>query len=297
MDASNSINKSKTVDFMANNLVEHQVFTVKETIERDKGEFHLLYFDFFKDMNLEKSNLNYYFFAIKKSTYELAKCHEMVCENDEEIEEALFKKNIHIVMVDHGQAIHRVNTKHSFRNSLRLVNDYIVKSKRLIGLNRMILLMALLNVYYISILLAILGITDLDIPYIIISLLMLHVLFYLSLREYAKHHVLAYIFAPFTLFLFNWAMIIGLLKRKFATQTEDLVVEEQPDDLPEALLESESEETVSDESEETVSDGPEEKPLEENEKASEEPKKKEPSKPKTAEEKKPQEAQEIKETQ
>lgn len=254
MDASDGIDKTKTIDFMANNLVEHQVFTVKETIEREKSEAHLLYFDFFKDMNLEKSNLNHYFFAIKKSTYELARCHEMICESDEDIEEAIFKKNIHIVMVDHGQAITRVNTKRSFKASLKLMNDYIVKSKRLLGLNRMTLFMVLLNVYYISILLALLSIFDLNIPYIIITLLLIHVLLYLSLREYAKHHALAYILAPFTLFLFNWVYVIGLIKRRFMTITEDLVVEEQPDPLPEELMPQEDEELLDEASKEDNSE-------------------------------------------
>ncbi|MFP4287440.1 MAG: hypothetical protein ACLFRI_07025 [Candidatus Izemoplasmataceae bacterium] len=224
MDANNEISKIKTIDFMANNLVEHQVFTVKETIERTKGEFHLLYYDFFKDMNLEKSNLNYYFFAIKKATYELAKCHQLICENDEDIEEALFKKNIHIVMVDHGQAITRANPKRSFKASLSMMIHYIVKTKRLLGLNRMSLFLVILNVYYISILLALLGITDFDPAYIVITLLLMHILLYLSLREYAKHHAFAYIFAPFTLLLFNGVYVFSLLKRRFKKPTDDVLV-------------------------------------------------------------------------
>ncbi|MFW5865304.1 MAG: hypothetical protein ACOCUE_04485, partial [Candidatus Izemoplasmataceae bacterium] len=161
---------------------------------------------------------------IKKATYELAKCHQLICENDEDIEEALFKKNIHIVMVDHGQAITRANPKRSFKASLSMMIHYIVKTKRLLGLNRMSLFLVILNVYYISILLALLGITDFDPAYIVITLLLMHILLYLSLREYAKHHAFAYIFAPFTLLLFNGVYVFSLLKRRFKKPTDDVLV-------------------------------------------------------------------------
>ncbi|MFH5882213.1 hypothetical protein [Liberiplasma polymorphum] len=223
MDGVNEVRKVKTIDFMANNLVEHQLFSVKEVVER-KGvkDAPSIYFDLYKDMNLEKNNANYYFFAIKKNTYELAKCHLDTYKTASKFEDALFKKNIHIIMVDHGQAIVRSQDSEGFRSKTKDIVNYIHKSERLLGTTRLVLFLAILHVYYASIVLYAFGVVTSEIPYVLITLGLFHVLLWLSIREYAKHSAWSYVLAPLTLYWFDIILIIALLKRKFGKNNDEL---------------------------------------------------------------------------
>ncbi|MFW5842060.1 MAG: hypothetical protein ACOCU2_02090 [Bacillota bacterium] len=227
MDAHVMIEKLPMLDFMANNLVEHQLYTAKETvIHQTAEEGHLLFFDLLRDVNLPNDAVNYHFFAIKNETYCLNSCPTKVYKTTEAFEYDMNKKNVTVMHIDHGGGLTYTTNTPKFKQQVWHMMDYIVHHDRLLGIGRMLLIMLAFHLFY-----AMLIFDQLTSDNFVVSLginvvlyAVVHVALYLSIRISSKHHFLSFIMAPFYLLWFDGILAIGLIKRAFHTRQKSLEV-------------------------------------------------------------------------
>ncbi len=150
MDAEISIHASKILDFMANNLVEHQVYTTKPLIERlDFKDGPKLFFDLFRDFNQSPDGINMQFFAIKRSTYELAGGHDHVFKRSAEFDAKVFHKNISVVYIKHDGRIKRFGGYFEERHPYRYFIDDFAYGDNRNGRGKMALFLIAAHAFYI----------------------------------------------------------------------------------------------------------------------------------------------------
>ncbi len=207
MDAMTCIKNFKTIDFMANNLVEHQLFTVKPTRMRKAfKEGHSIYFDLLNDMNYDRNDVNFSFFAIKKNTYQLAGCDVKEYTRLADFEEDIFKKNISVIHVNHAESIEQVVEFDNYKDSLKFYSNSIVKAERLKGLSIMPLLMIALHTFYV------LFVIDFGVLAVLLYLLA-HLLIYLVYMPFLQHHILNYFLMPVYIVYFDILFAYAMIKR------------------------------------------------------------------------------------
>ena len=197
----------KAIDFMANNLVEHQAFTIKELVVRKRfREGVALFNDYFRSLNLPSDNINYHFFALKDNTYHLAKLNEQVFTSTNQVEDALFKRNITIIHVDHGEELKLASQDAIYKSKTQEALRHISYDERLAGFRPLLLLLLAFHGFYF------LMIWDWHV-FNIIWYFLVHFALYLTLKPFVRHHPLTYVFTPLFLLYFDFILIIGLLRR------------------------------------------------------------------------------------
>ncbi len=226
MDAHVMIEKLSMLDFMANNLVEHQLYTAKETVIHETAEEgHLLFFDLLRDVNLPNDAVNFHFFAIKDETYCLNECPTKIYKTVADFEYDMSKKNITIMHIEHGGGLTYTTNTPKFKRQVTHMMDYIVNHDRLLGIGRMLLIMLAFHLFYAS--LFIFKTTDTQVMSLVIHLILyilVHTALYLSIRVSSKHHPLSYIMAPFYLIWFDIILLVGLSKRMLHKRKKPLEV-------------------------------------------------------------------------
>ncbi len=206
MDA-NVIVKRQFLDFMANNLVEHQLFTVTEWVDRTSLEVgYLMFNDWFMSHNCAGDTLNYHFFAVKDDTYRLSGCHNRVFDKAADIEVELFRKNISVLHLDHGETITYTPEATDFKSQTRHAIADIRGRDRLPGLRSMVLTLLAFHAFYVAIALY---------PTLMALLLfaLVHGAFWVVMRDHATHHPLSFVLTPFYILWFDGVLIVGLVKR------------------------------------------------------------------------------------
>lgn len=207
MNGALRFNESKFLTHMANNLVEHQLYTVKEILpKRSNKEGYKLFFDLFDDMESTADRINYNFFSIKRATFELASCHETVFNDVESFEHMMHIRNITILYIIHNGSVQRVEKYRQFKpythEWFALYNHKASHS----GLRRMFLFLLALHLFYAFV------IIDLSVTALILVPLV-HIAFYLIVGRRAHHSPLAYVLMPAYMLLFDGALVIALVKR------------------------------------------------------------------------------------
>lgn len=209
MDANVIIHKAKIIDYMANNLVEHQCFTIKESLVREGlKDAPMLFMDMFKSINCPSECINYHFFAMRNQTYRLAKCHERVFERVSDFETELFKKNITTIHIEHENNIaYTLGSLAHLKQHQHAIN-YFAQHERLIGVRGMLLVLLAFHIFYASLVI--------DFSWMAIAAyLITHLALYLALKSHTKHHVFTYFSAPIWLLWFDGVFLFGLSKRFF----------------------------------------------------------------------------------
>ncbi len=207
MDAVTRIQKFKTLDFMANNLVEHQLFTAKPTrLRKSIKDGHSIFFDLLNDMNLDRNDINYHFFAIKRETYILAGCDESEYTNLAAFEDAIFKKNISVTHINHAESLEQVIEFRTYKESMRFYVNGIIEAERLKGLNIMPLMMLALHVFYVILILEFSLLSGL-------FYLLVHLLIYIVYRPFLQHNIVSYLLIPIYLLYFDIMLAFSLMKR------------------------------------------------------------------------------------
>lgn len=198
----------KTVSHLANNLVEHQLFTGKEVLEKRKfRQGYLLFLDLFRDMNYPKGTINYSFYAIKKETYLLASGDKVIPDSVAAFETMIERKNITIHHIAHGKTLHRKVLDLPFKLNLKHYFLQMRVLERLLGAKRLLLYMLALHIFYIAFFI--------DFHLInFVLLAVVHMGVFLSVKNYVKHHPASYIFMPLYLLLFDFIYVFGLIKRR-----------------------------------------------------------------------------------
>ncbi len=202
----NVIIKRQFLDFIANNLVEHQLFTVTEWVERSLEEGYLMFNDWFMSHNCIGDSLNYHFFAVKDDTYRLSSCHDRVFDKSADIEAELFRKNISVLHLDHGQTISYTRGATDFKSLTKSAIAEIRGRDRLPGLRSMLLTLLAFHAFYVAIALY---------PTLLaVGLyLLVHAAFWIIIRDHASHHPLSFVLTPFYMLWFDVVLIVGLLSR------------------------------------------------------------------------------------
>ncbi len=198
---------AKLLDHIANNLVEHQVYTLKETYPfRPPKEGYKFFFDIFREMNIDSDSLNYSFFAIKRETFELADFHQTPYDAVDAFEERLAKKNINLIHIHHEGALRKHDRDTRMRPFLtRWLHDF-VRRRRNSGIRRMLLLLLSLHLFYVFIVL--------DFTWLNLGLLVVvHVAFWWVFHPYMRQHLLQYVLIPFYLLFFDALFLVGIGNR------------------------------------------------------------------------------------
>lgn len=207
MNGALRFNESKFLTHMANNLVEHQLYTVKESLPaRSRKEGYKLFFDLFDDMESTADRINYNFFSIKRDTFELASCHETVFNDVESFEHMMHLRNITILYIIHNGSVQRVEKHRRFKPYIHewfaLYNHKAAHS----GLKRMLLFLLALHLFYVF------AIIDFMLA-VIVLIPLVHIAFYLIVGRRARHSALAFILIPVYMLLFDAALVIAIVKR------------------------------------------------------------------------------------
>lgn len=211
MDAAFFINNPKILDHMANNLVEHQVYTVKEMYPyRPANEGYKLFFDIFREMNVSSDTVNYQFFAIKRTTYELAGCHERIYEDTSAFENDLMNKNVNLMHIRHQASVEKVEQNPGFKEFLSRWVDSFKNRRRNFGTGRMLLLLLALHFFYFAIVY--------DFSWVNLSLLVaVHVGIWFVFSSSMRQHILQYVLIPFYMLFFDLMLVYGALRRLLHT--------------------------------------------------------------------------------
>ncbi len=198
-----------TLDHMANNLVEHQIFTVKETLPyRGKKEGYKLFFDIFRDMAITHGHVNYGFFAVKRSTYELTGSHEQIYEEVADFIRDADRKNLNIIHIDHEQTIVKSDEKRTRNEFIAHWYTALKARKDTYGLRRMLLFMLTLHFFYATL------IYDLN-WYNPLLFIAFQIMLYVAVRKHSRHHPLQFVLTPFYLLYFDIKLLFGLPRRLF----------------------------------------------------------------------------------
>ncbi len=209
-DADLSLAGQKLLGHMANNLVEHQLITLKAMYERGTvKEGYKLFFDFFRDVNLTSDRINISFFALKRQTYDLIGCGDKIYDDVASFEEDVSKKNVNIVHIRHDGVVGKVETFPSFRDYIGNWLFHFSNRASRGGILRMMLYLLALHIFYAGI---IYSFHFVSLPLIAL----IHAGFWLVTRPYTKHHPLTYVLLPFHMLLFDFYFFKGSTKRMIA---------------------------------------------------------------------------------
>ncbi len=208
MDETIYFSPAKALSHIANNLVEHQLFTLKPTAPRKSlTQGYSVFLDIYKDMNTPHEHVNYRFFAIKQKTYELAQAQNTLFKTVRDFEHCIELKNIRIHHIDHRKTVYKHVVKQSFSQTIRDFYQEIRVAERLPGKGRMVLFLFALHIFYAGMIL--------DFQWIFLLLIALvHQGVYLMAALNVKHHIISFIFLPIYLIMFDFIFILSNLKRK-----------------------------------------------------------------------------------
>ncbi len=214
MDDDHMFENPRTIDHMANNLVEHQVYTIKEMLpKRTAKEGYKAFFDLLRDMNLTDEMINYSFFAVKRNTYELTKAHETIFKNVDDFVETLSKKNVNIIHINHDCTILRRKESDIQESYMaRWMTDLKVRND-IQGLRRMLLFLFAMHAFYALIAIDI-WLNGFSV-YFVILVLLVHIGFAVALQRFARHSWLTYVLIPFHMVMFDLFLLAGMLRRVF----------------------------------------------------------------------------------
>ncbi|MFW6284791.1 MAG: hypothetical protein ACOC2X_00285 [Bacillota bacterium] len=207
MNGALRFNEPKFLTHMANNLVEHQLYTVKELLpKRRRKEGFKLFFDLFDDIESTMDKVNFNFFSIKRETFELAECHRERIKDVEAFERRLQLKNITILYISHNGSVKRVEKHKDFKPYIHewftLYNHKAAHG----GLKRMVLFLLAFHLFYVFMIL--------DFRYAVFAFVpLVHYAFYLIIGRRARHTVLAFILIPIYMLVFDVALFLGIFKR------------------------------------------------------------------------------------
>ncbi len=209
MSAEITLLNHKTINHMANNLVEHQLYTIKEVLPfKDHKQGYKLFFDVFRDISLPDEKINPNFYAIKRETFELTGIPRSPLTSLLTLENMIAKKNVNVVHVKHDRSIFKEEYPHPFKAYMTRFFDWFKTTEDFTGLRRMLLWMLALHLFYIFLLI------DRHI-YNIILLVVVQFSAYITIRRYTKHHWLQYLLMPFYMVFFDGVLIIAAIKRFF----------------------------------------------------------------------------------
>lgn len=207
MNGALQFTEPKFITHMANNLVEHQVYTIKETLpERTNKEGFKLFFDLFDDMETTADNINVNFFSVKRITFELCEGHTTPFKSARDFQEKLFSKNINVLHIDHSKALKKVEKHKDFKHFIsRWTRHYAYKGTHG-GLRRMLMMLLAFHLFYVFMIL--------DFSYVnLLFIVVIHMTFYVIIARRANHTLLAYFLIPFYMLLFDWCLLVASLKR------------------------------------------------------------------------------------
>ncbi len=246
MNGSLILKDLKTIDHMANNLVEHQLYTIKESLPyRDHKEGYKLFIDYFRDMNITPEDINMNFFAIKRPTYDLVGISEHIFENANALAALLEKRNVSVIHISHSDAIGKKERKSDFKSYVSYWLDLFAQRPVLEGMKRMFLFLFAFHLFYFFLIFNPRWYNP--ILFIVVQLTLFGVM-----RQYIRHHFLQYILTPFYMLFFDGLLIVGWFKRlklRFASNKE----------MPELPIDTEGEDATT---EETAPQNEEELPKE-----------------------------------
>ncbi|MFW5914137.1 MAG: hypothetical protein ACOCSM_03640 [Bacillota bacterium] len=207
MNGALRFNETKFLTHMANNLVEHQLYTVKEVLpKRPAKEGFKLFFDLFDDMESTTDKVNFNFFSIKRETFELAGCHEDVIDSVEAFERMLQLRNITILYIAHNGSVKRVERHKSFKPYIHEWFTLYNHKANHGGLKRMALFLLAFHLFYLFMVLDFRIVCLIFIP-------LVHYAFYLVTGRRARHNALAFVLIPFYMLLFDFVLLVGIFKR------------------------------------------------------------------------------------
>ena len=207
MDAEVAIHSSKVLDFMANNLVEHQVYTTKPLVERlDFKDGPKLFFDLFRDFNQVSDGVNMQFFAIKRSTYNLVGGPEHVFKRSAEFDAKLFNKNISMIYIQHDGRLKRVSGYFEAMHPYRHFIDDFSYGDNTQGRGKMALFLLGLHAFYIY--------TAITHPLFLIPLHGLIVATaMLTLRHSLRYPLFVYVLLPVWVIIFDGLYVAAHVSR------------------------------------------------------------------------------------
>lgn len=212
MDSTFVFDNFKTIDHMANNLVEHQVYTIKETLPfRDQKQGYRLFIDIFRDMNLEADMVNYAFYAVKRSTYELTGCHDMVFHQAEDFEDTIAKRNVSIVHIKQDNTIYRHEPLMSHHAFIGFWFERMKVKSRLVGFRRLLLFLIAFHAFYGYVIAD--SILNGFSVWNVVFVITLPLATFVAIRPYVSHHGLNYVLLPFYMLYFDGLLLIGWAKR------------------------------------------------------------------------------------
>ena len=196
----------KFITHMANNLVEHQVYTVKETLpSRTSREGYKLFFDLFDDMETTTDAINVNFFSIKRITFQLCDCHKVPFTSVHDFHEKLLYKNINILNIDHSNALKRVEKHKDMKKYTRHWFSLYSHKSTHGGLRRMLMMLLAFHLFYIFMIV--------DFKFVnILFIALVHLSFYLIISRRAHHTFVAYLLVPFYMLMFDWALATAQFK-------------------------------------------------------------------------------------
>ncbi len=207
LDADLSLESHKILGHMANNLVEHQLITLKAKYDRKSAKAgYKLFFDFFRDVNLTSDRINISFFAVKRQTYDLIGIGNQTYEDVASLEEDVAKRNVNIVHIQNDNAVEKVETFPRFREYIQNWLFHFSNRASRSGIVRISLYLLTLHAFYVIIIY--------NFHFVNLFLLVLiHAGFWLVTRPFTKHHPLAYVLLPFHMLIFDFFFFTGSVKR------------------------------------------------------------------------------------
>ena len=197
----------KTIDHMANNIVEHQVYTMKESLPyRNYKEGYKLFIDLFRDMNISDDGINMNFFAIKRETYELTGAQDKVYETTTPFEKDVEKRNVSIIHISHGDSVTKTDNQKTFKEFIKYWYDCFTVRSSHKGLKRMLLFLLAFHLFYFFLVFTWNWYNP--ILYIIVQFSL-----FMVTRDYSKHHFLQYLITPLYMLFFDGVLAVGTYKR------------------------------------------------------------------------------------
>lgn len=207
IDDSLHINSMRMINTLANNLVEHQIMTIKPTKpHRDLQNGYAMFYDLYEDMRHDNENIFHSFYAIKKSTLELTGIHKEFYSSKEAFLEPVERKNISITHVDHKNNVRYVPMREGYKPMTRLFIERFVRNPDQIPFKRMLLFLAAFHLFYIY---TIFNIQFLSIAFV----LAIPLAFFALMRPHMNMHILNYILIPLYMIHFDCVLLVALFKR------------------------------------------------------------------------------------
>ncbi|GEM_PF-755942 len=207
MNAEVYFDNYKTLDHMANNLVEHQIYTIKETMPfRDIKEGYKFFFDLFRDMSVTDEHVNFNFYAVKRDTLELVGAQNRIYDHISDFEEDVSKRNVSIIHINHDRNIMKLDQKETASAFINHWFETIKIQEELPGLRKMLLFLLAFHLFYFFL------VYDFN-WYNPLLFLIVQTTMYFSVRAHAKHHFLQYLLTPIYMLLFDGVLLVGVWKR------------------------------------------------------------------------------------